>query len=87
MKTLIYIFLSLTLISCNVRDNIKNYIKNLPEEKTKTIRVNSYDYKIITIDSCEYITTINQLAHKGNCKYCAERRKKELEEYVRIPQR
>ena len=84
MKTLIYIFLSLMLISCNVKEN---NIKNLPEEKTKTIRVNSYDYKIITIDSCEYITTINQLAHKGNCKYCAERRKKELEEYVRIPQR
>ena len=83
MKTLIYIFLSLILISCNARENIKNYIKNLPEEKI--IRVNSVNYKIITIDSCEYVKTINQLAHKGNCKYCAERRKKELEEYVRIP--
>lgn len=83
MKTLIYIFLSLMLISCNVKEN---NIKNLPEEKI--IWVNSYDYyEIITIDSCEYVKTIDQLAHKGNCKYCAERRKKELEEYVRIPQR
>lgn len=82
MKTLIYIFLSLMLISCNVKEN---NIKNLPEEKT--IRVNSINYEIITIDSCEYVKTIDQLAHKGNCKYCAERRKKELEEYVRIPQR
>ena len=25
-------------------------------------------------DSCEYIAGYNQLAHKGNCKYCKERR-------------
>lgn len=82
MKTLIYIFLSLMLISCS---DVKENVKNLPEENT--IRVNSINYKIITIDSCEYVKTIDQLAHKGNCKYCAERRKKELEEYVRFPKR
>lgn len=29
------------------------------------------------IDSCEYIVWNQGLAHKGNCKFCAERRKKE----------
>ena len=43
----------------------------------------------VIIDSCEYIGTRFQLAHKGNCRFCKERdsikwekRKKELEELV-----
>lgn len=41
------------------------------------------EYEVIEIDSCEYILIISQLrgwrktsniAHKGNCKYCEERR-------------
>ena len=34
------------------------------------------------IDSCEYISGHYRLAHKGNCRFCAERRKKELKELV-----
>lgn len=39
------------------------------------------DYTIVVIDSCEYIRTYNHdvhYAHKGNCKFCAERRKREF---------
>ena len=46
-------------------------------------------YTYIELDSCEYIAGLNQLAHKGNCRFCKERdsikwekRKKELEELV-----
>ena len=39
-------------------------------------------YTYIELDSCEYITGLNQLAHKGNCRFCKERRQKELEELV-----
>ena len=39
-------------------------------------------YSDIEIDSCQYIIGYNVLAHKGNCKYCTERRKKELEELI-----
>ena len=40
-----------------------------------------------TIDSCEYIgyaagSQYDFLAHKGNCKFCAERRKQEFKEFV-----
>jgi len=41
------------------------------------------EIKEVVIDSCEYITMHHRLAHKGNCKYCAERRKKEQEELIR----
>ena len=36
-------------------------------------------YGTIIVDSCEYIRGKDKLAHKGNCKFCAERRKKELD--------
>lgn len=41
----------------------------------------SQDYTIVVIDSCEYIRTEFfdvHYAHKGNCKFCAERRKREF---------
>lgn len=35
-------------------------------------------YSTIVIDSCEYIEAFNRLAHKGNCRFCANRRREEL---------
>ena len=42
---------------------------------------------IVTIDSCEYISCPTYYgfpvySHKGNCRFCAERRKQELKELV-----
>ena len=56
-------------------------------EKEAVITSEVYrDYEIIIIDSCEYIrgyrTLGYRLAHKGNCRFCKERRKKELEDLV-----
>ena len=42
----------------------------------------SFTLGTIVIDSCEYISWYNRLAHKGNCRFCAERRKQELKELV-----
>lgn len=35
------------------------------------------------IDSCEYICWSYRMAHKGNCRFCKERREKELKELVK----
>lgn len=35
------------------------------------------------IDSCEYICWSYWMAHKGNCRFCKERRQKELKELVK----
>ena len=44
------------------------------------------DFGVCIYDSCEYlIRTSNYrgyLAHKGNCRFCKERRQKELEKLV-----
>ncbi len=34
------------------------------------------------IDSCEYIVWGHGLAHKGHCKFCAERRRNELKKII-----
>ena len=34
---------------------------------------------IQVLDSCEYICWRGKMAHKGNCRFCKERRQKELE--------
>ena len=39
-------------------------------------------YSDVEIDSCQYIIGYNVLAHKGNCRFCKERRQKELKELV-----
>ena len=37
----------------------------------------------VVIDSCEYISGYNRLAHKGNCRFCAERKKQEIKDLVK----
>lgn len=52
------------------------------KEKAKSYERNNFE--TLTIDSCEYIFKVvpyrGYLAHKGNCRFCKERRQKELEE-------
>ena len=52
------------------------------EEMDKTTKM--VEFKILQIDSCEYlkINGYYGFAHKGNCRFCKERREKELEELV-----
>ena len=38
---------------------------------------------VFIIDSREYIFSYDMPVHKGNCKFCAERRKQELKELIR----
>lgn len=53
---------------------------------TRTVRTTSDGKRVCIIDSCEYITYSNgygqHYTHKGNCLFCAERRKQELKELV-----
>lgn len=61
------------------------------EAKSEQERV-GYEYSVIVVDGCEYIektdafmtganmgTKAGYVAHKGNCRFCAERRKQEME--------
>lgn len=49
---------------------------------SKTEADSVLEYEVIEIDSCEYVLVqswgkydyVKSIAHKGNCKYCEERR-------------
>lgn len=44
------------------------------------------DFGVCVYDSCEYLIAAHGyygfLAHKGNCRFCKERRQKELKELI-----
>ena len=47
-------------------------------------KVDVYNVDAFEVDSCEYITLGHGIAHKGNCKYCEQRRKAEIREIVEL---
>lgn len=69
MKLTLSILVSVLLLTMCVPSNTMRDNKGKP-----------YSWEVIEIDSCEYIYGIGHykgfLAHKGNCKYCEQRRKK-----------
>lgn len=72
MKKIVFIALTaLLLVGCKKTD--KYYDEKIPN-----------GYHVVVIDSCEYINAgygYGQF-HKGNCKYCEQRRKKEQKELI-----
>ena len=70
MKKLIFLTLT-TLIMVGCREET--------DRSTELVQ-----FKILQIDSCEYIRIGGYygFAHRGNCRFCKERRQKELEELV-----
>lgn len=72
MKKIILLTLTaLMMVGCNFNSN-----RNIDTRTEGGI------YGTIIIDSCEYIRGGYKLAHKGNCRFCKERRQKELKELV-----
>lgn len=69
MKTFLTIVAVLMLTACN------------GTTKTRTTEnIDGTTFDVIEVDSCEYLVATRgyhgYMAHKGNCKYCEQRRKK-----------
>lgn len=71
-KIILLLVTALIMVGCENQDDAAR----LEEAK----RFNGYN--IVVIDSCEYLYKIYSLSHKGNCRFCKERRQKELKELV-----
>lgn len=81
-KLILLLTLAFVMYGCGVMGNLE------PDRGIQLINDEEFNQKYVTtyiIDSCEYIhiAGISGLQHKGNCKFCAKRRKKELEELIR----
>lgn len=70
-KITLLALVALIMVGCDYRN---------PDGSYDTSR--SFNFRTIVIDSCEYVSGSRKLAHKGNCRFCRERRQKELKELV-----
>ena len=86
MKNILLLLTALMMVGCTSS-----------EEKTKIKpQTNNNGFHTIVVDSCEYLIKseyhsknysstewgYGYMAHKGNCRFCKERRQKELEELI-----
>lgn len=84
--------LGLMMTNCDNRTEEQRW-KDYQAKKEKarqdsTMRANYNGFQVIVIDSCEYLIReetrghylgFGYMSHKGNCKFCEERRKQEGE--------
>lgn len=72
------IFLLVGAFLCSCDDKVDNNGTTVySTDGHKSYSLSQPNFSTIIIDSCEYVIGYHLLAHKGNCKFCAERRKKE----------
>lgn len=68
MKKILFLLLVvMVMCSCETHTNRREL------KEQNEIGIN---FKVIEVDSCEYIANGNWFAHKGNCKFCTQRLKK-----------
>lgn len=76
-KLLLLAFTAMMMVGCE---------SDILFDSSKEDRYRKDNEVFYVIDSCEYINREvyygGVLVHKGNCKFCAERRKQELKELV-----
>ena len=91
MKKIFILSILFAMVSCSEQPNTNVYheAKRTDDVYKVVLSTNSntVDLHVVVIDSCEYLIGSGResyagygyLSHKGNCKYCAERRKRELQ--------
>ena len=86
-RYIIYIFIIcvLTLVTVSIA-NLYNNQANKSNRESIHAPINhgvADGYSTIVIDSCEYIEAFNKLTHKGNCKFCVTRHRKERQDLIK----
>lgn len=86
IKKIILALVALIMVGCDdICDKIENQRKKATQKRIERLSILvEWHNSTVIIDSCEYICeeTRGLVEHKGNCRFCAERRKQELEELV-----
>ena len=86
-KIFILLVFAISLIACSLESKPDTNVYHETERTNDVYIINKTHLKTVVIDSCEYLIGrecagdygFGYLSHKGNCKYCAERRKRELQ--------
>ena len=86
-KIFILLVFAISLIACSLESKPDTNVYHEAEKTNDVYTVDGLRLRTVVIDSCEYLIGrklsgdygFGYLSHKGNCKYCAERRKQELQ--------
>ena len=86
-KILILTAILFAMASCN-EPTVDTNIYHEGERTNDVYSIDGVYLRTVVIDSCEYLIGCDchgyngygYFSHKGNCKYCAERRKRELQD-------
>ena len=70
-KVILLALTALMMVGCDYQNPDGSY------DTSKSLTIET-----IVIDSCEYISGYYRLAHKGNCRFCKERRQEEMEKLI-----
>ena len=91
MKKIFILSVLFAMVSCSEQPDTNIYHDAKSTDDVYKVDIFSrsipIDLQVVVIDSCEYLIGYEYtgyhgygyLSHKGNCKYCAERRKRELQ--------
>lgn len=91
-KLILLLALALMMCGCTTEPSYEDAKRIVEQNQEQEIW---HGFHVVVVDSCEYIIRADRdtrgyngygfgfMSHKGNCKYCAERRKKEQEELIR----
>ena len=87
MKKIFILSVLFAMISCSEQQPDTNIYHEVERTNDVYIVNGKLRLRTVVIDSCEYLIGSGResyagygyFAHKGNCKYCAERRKRELQ--------
>ena len=71
-KIIAFALLAMMMVGCEEKNENREY----------ATCERGYTYEVLVIDSCEYLRSAYQLAHKGNCRFCTERNKRMIREQV-----
>ena len=86
-KFLVLLSFFFVIVSCGKQQPDTNVYHETERTSDVYIVNGKLRLRTVVIDSCEYLIGSGResyagygyLSHKGNCKYCAERRKRELQ--------
>lgn len=80
MKKKIFAFLVFVLTGCTTRQEFPNEVINTTVSSAPVVNMSNYRIKVVVLDRCEYLMYDNKVVvHKGNCKFCEQRRKEEMQ--------
>lgn len=77
---MIFAFLVFILTGCTTRQEFPNEVINTTVSSAPVVNMSNYRIKVVVLDGCEYLMYDNRMVvHKGNCKFCEQRRKEEMQ--------